>query len=177
MEKLEVIVRKASACDVEEIRILASDSFRIYAENAEITEFVAPLNESYDKVKSEVETKNVFVALVNGKIIGSLRIEVKSDNTAYLSKFGISSLYQNYGVGKMLMKAVDESMEDIGIDKLYLHTSSRMFSLIKFYYGGGFYIESTTKDRGYIRALLCKEYKTAKAQESLCTDHKNQSIM
>jgi len=30
--------------------------------------------------------------------------------------------------------------------------------LIRFYYGRGFYIESTTNDRGYIRALMVKEY-------------------
>ena len=31
-------------------------------------------------------------------------------------------------------------------------------NLIRFYYGRGYYIDSTTKDRGYIRALLCKDY-------------------
>lgn len=49
-------------------------------------------------------------------------------------------------------------MKEMGISKLYLHTASKLVSLIKFYYGRGFYIDSTTKDRGYIRALLCKEY-------------------
>jgi hypothetical protein len=32
-----------------------------------------------------------------------------------------------------------------------------MTSSIRFYYGMGFYIHSTSTDRGYIRALLCKE--------------------
>ena len=173
MEKMSFVVRKAVVKDVEEIQILARDSFRMYAENAGITELVVPLNESYEVVKMYVETKEVFVALFNEKIIGSLRIEIKPDNTAYLSKFGISALYQNNGVGKILMNAVDDSMEMLSIDRLYLHTASRMFSLVKFYYRGGFYIESTTKDRGYIRALLCKEYKTVKAEDSLCIAYKN----
>ncbi len=166
MEKMGVVVRKAIVDDVYEILILARDSFKMYSDNAGITELVVPLNESYEEVKSDVGTKQVFVALLNGKIIGSLRVEVKDNNTAYLSKFGISALYQNKGVGKILMKAVDDSMEILGIECLYLHTASRMFSLIKFYYEGGFHIESTTKNRGYIRALLCKEYKTAKVEQS-----------
>ena len=95
-----------------------------------------------------------------------MRIEIKPDNTAYLSRFGVSALHQNNGIGKILMNAVDNSMRELGITCLYLHTASRMFSLIRFYYGRGFYIESTTNDRGYIRALLCKEYEA----ESVCED-------
>jgi len=174
MNKMSLVVRKAVVEDVEEIRILARDSFRIYTENAGIKELVNVLNESYEDVKFDIETKYVFVAIYNEEIIGSVRIEIKPDNTAYLSRFGISVLFQNNGVGKLLMRAVDDSMEILGIDNLYLHTASRMFSLIKFYYGGGFYIESTTKDRGYIRALLCKEYKTD--EESLYGSYKNKSV-
>jgi len=164
---MNLVVRKAVIKDVEEIRLLARTSFMLYAENAGITELVAPLNESYEEVKTDVGTKNVLVALFNEKIIGSLRIEIKADNTAYLSRLGVSALYQNNDVGKILMNAVDELMEEIDIERLYIHTASKIFSLVKFYYKKGFYIESTTKDRGYIRALLCKEYKTSDIENSL----------
>lgn len=166
MEKMSFEVRKAIASDAEEILILAKESFKLYTENAGITELVAPLEETYEDVKKAIETTNVFVALSNDEIIGSVRIEIKPDNTAYLSRFGVSALHQNNGIGKILMNAVDNSMKELGITCLYLHTASRMFSLIRFYYGRGFYIESTTNDRGYIRALLCKEYEA----DSVCED-------
>ena len=54
--------------------------------------------------------------------------------------------------------SVDIKMKDMGIKKIYLHTGSKVASLVKFYYGRGFYIDSTTKDKGYVRALLVKEY-------------------
>jgi len=160
MEKMSFEVRKAVISDIEEIRILAKESFKLYTENAGITQLVAPLEESYEDVKRAIETTEVFVAISNEEIIGSVRIEIKPDNTAYLSRFGVSALHQNNGIGKILMNAVDNSMRELGITCLYLHTASRMFSLIRFYYGRGFYIESTTNDRGYIRALLCKEYES-----------------
>jgi len=166
MEKMSFEVRKAVTSDAEEILILAKESFKLYTENAGITELVAPLEETYEDVKKAIETTNVFVALSNDEIIGSVRIEIKPDNTAYLSRFGVSALHQNNGIGKILMNAVDNSMKELGITCLYLHTASRMFSLIRFYYGRGFYIESTTNDRGYIRALLCKEYEA----DSVCED-------
>ncbi|MBU3192034.1 GNAT family N-acetyltransferase [Clostridium bowmanii] len=164
---MDIVVRKATLKDVEQIRLLTRDSFMMYAENAGITALVAPLSESYEEVEKEVRTKEVLVALFNEKIIGSLRIEIKADNTAYLSRVGVSELYQNNDVGRILMNAVDELMEMMGIDCLYIHTASKVFSLVKFYYKKGFYIESTTKDRGYIRALLCKEYKVAKVANLL----------
>ena len=166
MEKMSFEVRKAVTSDAEEILILAKESFKLYTENAGITELVAPLEETYEDVKKAIETTEVFVAISNDEIIGSVRIEIKPDNTAYLSRFGVSALHQNNGIGKILMNAVDNSMRELGITCLYLHTASRMFSLIRFYYGRGFYIESTTNDRGYIRALLCKEYEA----ESVCED-------
>ena len=160
MEKMSFEVRKAITSDIEEIRFLASESFKMYTENAGITDLIAPLEETYENVKHAIETTEVFVALFNEEVIGSVRIEIKSDNTAYLSRFGVSSSHQNNGIGKILMNAVDNSMRELGITCLYLHTASRMFSLIRFYYGRGFFIESTTNDRGYIRALLCKEYES-----------------
>ena len=158
MEKMSFEVRKAFSSDIEEIRILSRESFKMYTENAAITELIAPLEETYDQVKTAIETSEVFVALYNEEVIGSVRIEIKPDGTAYLSRFGVAASHQNNGIGKILMNAIDNLMIELGITTLYLHTASRMFSLIRFYYGRGFFIESTTNDRGYIRALLCKEY-------------------
>lgn len=166
MDKMFFEVRRAITSDIEEIRILAKKSFKMYTENAGITEMVTPLEETYDDVLKAIETTNVFVALSNEEVIGSVRIEIKPDNTAYLSRFGVSSFHQNNGIGKILMNAVDISMMELGVTNLYLHTASRMFSLIRFYYGRCFYIESTNNDSGYIRALLCKEYESEPVQKS-----------
>ncbi|MFT5871576.1 MAG: N-acetylglutamate synthase-like GNAT family acetyltransferase [Clostridium sp.] len=167
MGKKNFIIRKAITSDIEAIRKLSRISFKIYAENAGITELTTPLEETYHDIKNAIETTNVFVALYKQKVIGSVRIEIRSDNTAYLSRFGVSSLYQKNGIGKILMVAVDNLMIELGITYLYLHTSSKMSSLIRFYYGRCFYIESTNNDRGYIRALLCKEYDSETLENSL----------
>ena len=163
MDKMFFEVRKATSSDVYAIRELARKSFKMYALNAGITELVVPLEESYEDVLKAVETTNVFVALSNEEVIGSVRIKVEADHSAYLSRFGVSSFHQNNGIGKILMNAVDISMMELGVTSLRLHTASRMFSLIRFYYGRCFYIESTNNDRGYIRALLCKEYEVEEA--------------
>ncbi|MBO5369458.1 MAG: GNAT family N-acetyltransferase, partial [Clostridia bacterium] len=92
------------------------------------------------------------------KVVGSVRVAVDGE-TAYLSRFGVSPEYQNLGVGKALMNLVDINMKVMGVKLIQLHTGAKFISLITFYYGFGFYVDSTNKDRGYIRALLCKDYK------------------
>jgi N-acetylglutamate synthase-like GNAT family acetyltransferase len=130
----------------------------MYSESAGVTGRMPALEETYEDIKHDIYNKECFVALLDGIVIGSVRVEIRPDKTAYLSRFGVETIHQSSGVGSVLMNAVDADMDDLGITKLYLHTASKILSLVRFYYGRGFYIDSTTKDRGYIRALLCKEY-------------------
>lgn len=167
MEKQTFVVRRAVEEDIPQVQEVSREAFSLYAEGAGIAEIVGTLKESYEDVKREIENKLVLVALVDGIIVGCVRVEVYEDNTAYLSRFGVKGAYQNNGIGKILMNAVDNAMKQLGVTNMYLHTASRMLSLVRFYYGRGFYIESTTKDRGYIRALLCKEYETENVEASL----------
>lgn len=177
MEKKVLMVRKAVEGDIPKILDITREAFKMYAEGAGIAGRLAALEETYDDVKKDIKTKEVFVALLDGEVVGSVRIEILPDKTAYLSRFGVGAAYQSHGIGKELMNAVDNAMNRFGVTNLYLHTASRMLSLVRFYYGKGFYIESTTNDRGYIRALLCKEYSTVKAEDSLENVYEGCAVM
>lgn len=176
MENMVFVVRRATCEDVPQIKEISKDAFRVYAERAEITEFVSPLNETHEDLEKEIENKLMLVGIVDGVLVGSVRVEVKPDKTAYLSRFAVREHFQNRGIGKILMNAVDIAMKEVGVTNLYLHTASRMLSLVRFYYGRGFYIESTTKDRGYIRALLCKEYSNETIEETISAGYENVAI-
>lgn len=177
MEKVTFQVRKAVMEDIPEIQKVSKEAFGIYAESAGIAEIVGPLEEIHEYLKRELENKLVLVALLDGVIVESVRVEINPDKTAYLSRFDVAGKYQGKRIGKILMDAVDKFMVEYGVRSLYLHTASRMFSLVRFYYGRGFFIESTTKDRGYIRALLCKEYKTEEVQNFLTTKCEHQAVI
>ena len=109
-------------------------------------------------VKKDIDTKVVLLALSDGEPVGSVRVEVFPDKTAYLSRFAVKVTSQNNGIGKSIMNLVDKIMVKKGVTQIQLHTGSKITSLIRFYYGRGFYIDSTDKSRGYVRALLIKEY-------------------
>jgi ribosomal protein S18 acetylase RimI-like enzyme len=173
MEKVDFVVRKAFMSDIPQILDVSKEAFHMYAEGAGITAIIGSLSETCEYLQEEIKNKLVFVAIYEDVIVGSVRVEVSNDKTAYLSRFGVRGEYQSRGIGKLLMNAVDASMEKLGIERLYLHTASRMLSLVRFYYARGFYIESTNKGNGYIRALLCKEYEADNLGNSLVSQCEN----
>ena len=149
-------VRRATMDDVDSIVKITQDAFNKYIKLAGITD-TAALHETREQVIHDIETKIVYVAYIKEHVVGSVRIELLDKETAYLSRFGVNTDFQNLGIGKALMNSLDMEMKEMNIKKIILHTASKATSLVRFYYNRGFYIDSTTKDKGYIRALLVKE--------------------
>lgn len=150
-------IRLANYDDIPSIMEIIGEAFRKYKEMADV-EYVDALYETYDDVKKDIDTKIVLIALSNGEPVGTVRVEIKPDNTAYLTRFAVKVNNQNAGIGKQIMNLVDRIMIKKQVKNIYLYTGSKVTPLIRFYYGRGFYIESTDTSRGYIRAKLVKDY-------------------
>ena len=151
-------VRIATYEDIDAIEQITREAFEKYASMIDNSNIQA-LNETKDDIKNDIDTSIVLVAFMDNVPVGSVRVKVNDeDKTAYLSRFGVKISTQNNGIGKSLINLVDIKMREMGVKKLMLHTGAKVSSLVRFYYGRGFYIDSTTKDRGYIRALMCKDY-------------------
>ena len=150
-------IRLASVDEIPAIQEITKNSFQKYIKNADIEDIEA-LNETYEDIAFDLDDKLVFVAFINDRPVGSVRIKINDGNTAYLSRFGVNDAYQNQGVGKSIMSVIDMVMQEKGIKRLELHSAAKYFDLVRFYYSRNFYIESTTEDKGYLRALLVKEY-------------------
>lgn len=151
-------VRLATYDDIPSILDITHEAFIKYAELAGL-DHIAALDETYEDVKKDIDTKIVLIAFSDKVPVGSVRVEVFDDNTAYLSRFGVKVTSQNNGIGKSIMNLVDRIMIKKGVKEIALDTGSKITSLVRFYYGRGFYIDSTDKSRGYVRAHLVKEYK------------------
>ena len=150
-------VRIATYDDIPDILKITKEAFVKYIELAGI-ESTPAISETYEDVKKDIDNKIVLIALSDGIPVGSVRVEIFDDNTAYLSRFGVKVTSQNNGIGKSIMNLVDRIMLKKGVKKICLHTGSKVTSLIRFYYGRGFYIDSTDKSKGYVIALLIKDY-------------------
>ena len=86
-----------------------------YCEMAGLSYDIEALNETYDDVKHDIETKEVYVVFIDNEPIGAVRIELQDNNEAYLSRFAVKSSERNNGIGKTLMNVVDSVMRENGV--------------------------------------------------------------
>ena len=149
-------IRKAEPADAAVILKITKEAFAKYAFDLGKPELVHALNDTEEKVLQDIKEKNVFVATLAGDIVGTIRYHNVA-NTAFISRFGVCLKAQSCGVGGALIKKVIQEARDAGYSAVTLHTSAKMSSLIRFYYGQGFYIRTTDTGRGYVRALLVRE--------------------
>ena len=151
-----VEIKEATLADAPAILDIMQDAFHKYERDLGMSGHVSALKETLADIERDIEQKTVIMGFVNGMAVGSVRFEVIGD-LAYLSRFGVLGNVQKSGVGGMLIDKVEELCREQSVRAIALHTSSRMFGLIRFYYGHGYFIHSTATDRGYIRALLVHE--------------------
>lgn len=154
---MELFIKKADETEIPVIHEITQEAFKKYAEDLGLPSTVSALKETYDTIKEDMNKKNILIAYLQGKAVGSIRYEILPDGIAYITRFGVRLNTQNCGIGKALINAVEEEAKKLDVSTITLHTATKMTSLIRFYYGMGFYVHSTTTDRGYIRGLLCKE--------------------
>jgi ribosomal protein S18 acetylase RimI-like enzyme len=152
------IIRKATIEDASAILKVMQEAFKKYMQDTGLSGTMDALAESMENIEADIIEKEVYIAIIDDNPVGTIRIKIMPDNTAYISRFGVMLDYHNIGIGKSLMNLADKILISKGVKRVSLHTASKYRDLIRFYYGRGFFIESTSTDRGYIRALLVKEY-------------------
>ena len=151
-----VDIKEATPADAEAIQEIMQDAFHKYERDLGMTGHVKALQETVEDIRRDIEKKTVLVGFVDGVAVGSVRVEIMGD-LAYLSRFGVRSAITKSGIGGMLIDRVEVLCREQSVRAIALHTSSRMFGLIRFYYGHGYFIHPTDESRGYIRALLVHE--------------------
>ncbi len=150
-------IRFATNEDVEDVINITREAFALYKERAG-AKSVDALAETYEDVINDINNKLVFIVVAENEKIGCVRVEIKDDKTAWLTRFAVKVNSHNNGIGKKLLARVDEVMRENGVKSISLYTASEVKSLMNFYTGCGFSLESTDTSRGYTRAKLIKEY-------------------
>jgi ribosomal protein S18 acetylase RimI-like enzyme len=151
-------IRKATVNDAEDIQSVLRESFKKYKDTAKIPGPLGALEETVEDITRDIQNKEVLIALIDNITIGSIRVELLPDNTAYITRFGVRPDYQSMGIGKALICHVDKLLISKGIREARLYTASNHHELVQFYYDKGFYIESVSYERGYPRACMVKKY-------------------
>ena len=153
-----MIIRKAEKADAPAILNILRESFKQYIKKSGIPMSPEVMAGDIAAIERDIESIDVFIALLDGVPVGTVRVEIRGEKPALLTKLGVVSQYNNIGIGKSLMNLVDKAVKERGAPSLMLHTASKNTGIMRFYYDRGFYVESTSNERGYIRALMRKDY-------------------
>lgn len=157
MMAMNIVVRPARFDDVPAILEITQEAFHKYAFDLGNNYPVKALHETEATIVEQMEQKHILIGELDGSPVGSIRYEFIHGDVAYISRFGVKLVAQSCGMGGALVNRVVRNCLEKNKRAIALHTCAKMYSLIRFYYGKGFFIHSTTTDRGYLRALLVKE--------------------
>ncbi|HBQ64144.1 MAG TPA: N-acetyltransferase [Clostridiales bacterium] len=152
------VIRRAVPEDAPAVHEILLDAFMHYQRASHITGPVDALQETVGDIEDDIRNKHVFIALIDSLPVGTMRVAIRQeDRVAYISRLGVKAAYANQGIGKSMMNLVDKLLMEHHVSRVFLHAAARNGDLIRFYYGRGFYVESTSLDRGYTRALMVKD--------------------
>ncbi len=104
--KQKMIIKPATISDAEEILSLQKLAYQ--SEAGIYNDFnIPPLNQSLEEIKDEFDNKTFLKAVVDGKIIGSVRAFVEQ-GTCYIGKLIVHPDFQNQGTGTKMMNEIEK---------------------------------------------------------------------
>ncbi len=118
---MEVEIFKAKQADLQKILQLQKNC---YLTEAEIyNDFqIQPLMQDFNSLFKEYENSIILKAENNGNIVGSVRGHVDK-KTVFIGKLIVDKVYQNKGIGRLLLEAIEKEFKDC--ERFELFTGQR----------------------------------------------------
>jgi ribosomal protein S18 acetylase RimI-like enzyme len=140
-------MKKIQRADIEDAsEILALQKLAYISEAENLGDYsIQPLTQTLDSLEKEFHRYLVLKYVFEGKIIGSIRANEK-EGTCYIGKLMVHPEYQNKGIGKALVREIENVFGNVRYE---LFTSSQSIKNVSFYEKFGF--------RGYKTEKLATE--------------------
>lgn len=128
MNKTNITIRDASKADAQEILEIQKLAFQGQA--VLYNDFsLPPLVQTLEELVLDFKSHAFLKAICDGKIVGSVRGCAAGD-TCHISRLIVHPGHQNKGIGKMLMRAIEEKFRDVRRYELFTgHKSEKNLAL------------------------------------------------
>lgn len=151
---LSIDINTASEADSAEILEVQKQAF--YRQGILYNDFeLPPLTQTLEELILDFEEYVFLKALYEGKIVGSVRGRVEGD-ACFISRMMVLPDYQNRGIGKKLMIAIEEKFG--GVRRYELYTGHKSEKNLALYEKLG-YREFKRKPQSATVMLVCMEKK------------------
>ncbi len=137
----DVIIRQAAAGDADDVLRLQKEAYSSEAELYQDRSLIV-LHETTDKFLEALETHLVLVAIIGGRIVGSVRGRLDGD-VCRIGRLFAAPGHQGRGIGTRLISAIENRFSTA--QRFSLFTGYRSHGNIKLYQRLGY--EITGRDR------------------------------
>ena len=80
----------------------------------------------------------IYFAKIGDEIVGTFAM-IKVDNNTYeIAKMAVTEIYQNRGIGKMLMDIAIQKAKDMNLEKIILYSNTNLATAVNMYFKYGF---------------------------------------
>ncbi|MHB8064358.1 MAG: GNAT family N-acetyltransferase [Ruminiclostridium sp.] len=140
-------ISRASESDLSEILILQKLA---YQENARrYNDFgISPLTQTFEELQKEAED-SVILKAVEDKIVGSVRA-FESEGSCYIGRLVVHPDYQNRGIGKALIEAIENCFEGVRYELFTGHLDEKNLAFYEKLGYKKFKLEMVTSDLQFI---------------------------
>lgn len=120
----ELTITQADPSEVAEILYVQHLAFQSEAEI--YNDFsLSPLRQTMDEIKEDFKNRTFFKAVMNYTIVGIARSRMEG-NVCYIGRLAVNPVYQNMGIGKKLLQAVEYHFNTADLFQVYTsHRSKR----------------------------------------------------
>ena len=136
-----MIIEKATIADAEEILLLQKLAYRSEAEIYHDFN-IPPLLQTLEEIKKDYGNQYFLKAIVEGKIIGSVRAFEK-EGTCFVGRLIVHPDFQNRGIGTKLMNEIERIFNTS--ERFELFTGDRSVRNLYLYQKLGYKIFKTAK--------------------------------
>jgi GNAT superfamily N-acetyltransferase len=130
----KIVVGKALYEDLDEILSLQKLAYQSEAEICNDFE-IPPLTQTLEGIREDYKNQVILKAVIDRKIVGSIRAYEK-DGVCRIGRVIVHPEHQNKGIGKVLMKNMEEHFS--GCSRYLLFTGKKSFRNLYFYSSLGY---------------------------------------
>jgi N-acetylglutamate synthase-like GNAT family acetyltransferase len=102
---------------------------------------------------------HIYMALVAGKVVGTVALIYRAKGVYELSKMAVSPNYQGLRIGQKLMYFCINKAAEMGLDRLFLDSNTKLTPAITLYHKVGFKEIPVPKNTPYERCNIRMELK------------------
>jgi ribosomal protein S18 acetylase RimI-like enzyme len=149
----KLIIKRARIKDAGKILEIQKLAFQSEAEiHQKFT--IPPLVQTIDSIREDFLNFHFYKAVLNGRIVGSVKVRSIDDNSLLIGRLVVHPDYQSMGIGKQLMQFIENAYRNA--TSYILFTAEKSLRNVNFYTHLGYKITGNYTEPGHSDIILVR---------------------